>query len=63
MKWLKYNLLMILLDIRYARKLADVSRNRFKYNKYGLLTPQRKVVHQWANAERLRIYQSIYGEK
>lgn len=62
MKWLKYNWLMILLDIRYARKLAHINRNRFKYDKYGLQVAQRKVVHQWANAERDRIYHSIYGE-
>lgn len=63
MKWLKYQLMMILLNYQYGRKLAKVSRDRFKNCKRGLQAAQRQVVHNWAAGERHRIYTSIYGAK
>lgn len=61
MKWLKYQFLIFLLNHQYRRKLAAVQRDRFNNCKYGLISKQRDIVHEWAAKERKRIHQSVYG--
>lgn len=62
MKGLIYELKILWLEIQYAHRLAKVSRDRFKNCKRGMMFEQRRVVHDWAAARRVEIYQSVYGE-
>lgn len=55
-KTLTFHWLAFLLRREYQRRLDKVVENRFVHHKLGLMTKQRKTIHEWHAREWSKLY-------
>lgn len=59
-KKLKFHWLTFRLRREYNRRLDEVVENRFVHHKLGLMTKQRKAIHEWYAVEWSNLYDQYY---